>query len=80
MRFCRMRFAIQFDVAYLTRILVTVCVAGAQERRQNFLIVSGPMEHLLAHAVLDYGHLCAFKWGLTWGGLSIGFNSVANSE
>lgn len=42
---------------YLTRVLLAVRVAGAQERRQYLLVVSGRMEHLLTHAVLDDWHL-----------------------
>lgn len=38
---------------------MAVGVAGAQERWQDLLIVAGPMEHLLAYAVLDDGHLCS---------------------
>lgn len=42
---------------YLARVLLPVGIAGAQERAEYLLVVSGGVEHLLAHAVLDNWHL-----------------------
>lgn len=42
---------------YLARVLLAVGITGAQERAEYLLVVSGGVEHLLAHAVLDNWHL-----------------------